>query len=190
MRGESSALGEGLFWMAEKLAWGYEDVKKDHAEALRLYRQAAELGFSDAHIRIGQLQEFGKGTERDLKAAFKSYEAAAKSRNYFAFAYLARLLSRSSHLAEADAFWTRFVAALEANPEPGFLAASRGELLYTYLATQLRLGVDPVHRETLKSYRHEIAAHHQQLLEHTQDHNLERMEGVAKWLELNLGPWR
>src|SRR3954471_15745329 len=78
---DGSALGEGLYWMAEKLTWGYEGVEKDHPEALRLYRQAADLGFSDAYIRIGQLQEHGKGTGRDPKAALKSYEAAATAGN-------------------------------------------------------------------------------------------------------------
>ena len=65
MSRDGSALAEGLFWMAEKLTWGYEGVEKDHSQAFRFYRQAADLGLSDAHIRIGQLQEFGKGTERN-----------------------------------------------------------------------------------------------------------------------------
>ena len=36
--------------------WGYEGTTKNAAEALRLYRQAAALGFSDAQIRIGELR--------------------------------------------------------------------------------------------------------------------------------------
>jgi hypothetical protein len=28
------ALGEALYWMAEKLTWGYEDVEPDAVEAL------------------------------------------------------------------------------------------------------------------------------------------------------------
>jgi TPR repeat protein len=59
-----SALAEGLYWMAEKLTWGYEGVDKDPASALRLLRQAADLGFSDAHIRIGHF----KNMERALSA--------------------------------------------------------------------------------------------------------------------------
>jgi TPR repeat protein len=51
--GQGLALGEALYWMAEKLAWGYEDVEPDPAEALKLFRQSADLGFSDALIRIG-----------------------------------------------------------------------------------------------------------------------------------------
>ena len=53
---EGLVLGEALYWMAEKLTWGYEDVEPDPVEALKLFKQSADLGFSDALIRIGQLQ--------------------------------------------------------------------------------------------------------------------------------------
>jgi TPR repeat protein len=81
---EGLVLGEALYWMAEKLTWGYEDVEPDPVEALKLFRQSAELGFSDALIRIGQLQQQGKGTARDPKAALKNYLAAAKAGNFVA----------------------------------------------------------------------------------------------------------
>ena len=189
MNTEGSALAEGLFWMAEKLMWGYEGVEKDPIEAFRLYRQAANLGFSDAYIRLGQLQEYGKGTPSNPSEALESYKAAARYGNFFAFAYLAQLLSRTTHLEKADALWKRFFAALEFNPAPVFLSASRGELLHDYIVTQLRLGLNPSYQETLKRYRLDIVAYHQQMLEHTRDENLERMERAAEWIELNLGPW-
>ena len=186
---EGSALGEGLYWMAEKLAWGYEDVEPNFAEAFKLFRQAADLGFSDAHIRIGQFQEHGKGTTRDPKAALKSYTMAANEGNFYALAFLAKLLSRSSHLDKAEAVWNCFFTALAANPRPGFSAASRGELLHEYVSTQLGLGLEPLHRDALKLYRLEIAGYHQQLLEHAARGQFERLGGVLKWIELNLGPW-
>jgi TPR repeat protein len=37
-------LAEGRFRYAEKLHYGYEGVERNFDEALRLYRQAAELG--------------------------------------------------------------------------------------------------------------------------------------------------
>jgi TPR repeat protein len=70
MNTNDTALAEGLYWYAEKLLWGYEGVEKDYNEAFRLFRQAADLGFSDAHLRVGQLHEYGKGTERDASAAW------------------------------------------------------------------------------------------------------------------------
>ena len=64
--GAGSALAEGLFWCAEKLHYGYEGVKKNFEEALSLYRQAAELGYPRAFLRIGEMHERGLGTPVDL----------------------------------------------------------------------------------------------------------------------------
>jgi TPR repeat protein len=186
---EDSALGEALYWMAEKLTWGYEDVAPDPVEALKLFRQSAELGISDALIRIGQLQQQGKGTARDPKAALKNYVAAAKGGNFAALAFLARLLSYSSQLERANDLWNRFFAKLKANPEHPFIVAGRGELLHDYITTQLQLGFEPEHMEVLRQHRVEIAGHHQRTLEHAPDDKLERLSGAMKWIEMNLGPW-
>jgi len=91
---EKSELGEGFFWMAEKLAWGYEGSIPNLVEAFKLYKQAAELGVSDALIRVGQLQEHGKGTRQNPREALKAYLQAAKEGNFFALAFAAKLLSR------------------------------------------------------------------------------------------------
>ena len=77
-----SALAEGFYWYAEKLMWGYEDMARNPEEALRFYRQAADLGLSDAHIRIGQLQEYGKGTAQSPSEALMSYQRAAEAGNW------------------------------------------------------------------------------------------------------------
>jgi TPR repeat protein len=182
-------LGEALYWMAEKLTWGYEDVEPDPAEAVKLFRQSADLGFSDALIRIGQLQQQGKGTARDPSAALKSYLAAAKAGNFAALAFLAKLLSHSTDLEKADALWNRFLKKLDADPENAFTVAGRGELLHDYITTQLQLGFEPGHMEVLRRYRVEIAGHHQRLLEHAPVDKLDRLRGTMNWITANLGPW-
>jgi TPR repeat protein len=121
---EDSAVAEGFYWMAEKFAWGYEHVEPNLGEAYRLFRRAADLGFSDALIRVGELQEHGRGTARDPDAAVRSYIAAARHSNFFAFAYLARMLSCGSHLGKAESVWNWFFASLAANPEPRFVAST------------------------------------------------------------------
>ena len=189
MNTSSTALAEGLYWYAEKLLWGYEGVEKDYKEAFKLFRQAADLGFSDAHLRVGQLHEYGKGTERNASAALGCYRTAVEAGNFFGFAFLAKLATRGSKNATAQALWDRFIAGLEANPEPGFLAATPGELLHQYVASQ-RLGLDPQHVATLRQYRVAIIGYHQQLLEHTYaDEQLDRLEIVSKWMHQHLGPW-
>jgi TPR repeat protein len=141
-------------------------------------------------IRIGQLQQEGKGTARDPKAALKNYPAAAKAGNFAALAFLARLLSYSSQLERANALWDRFFAKLKTDPEHAFIVAGRGELLHDYITIQLQLGFEPEHMEVLRQHRVEIAGHHQRLLERASVDRLDRLGGAMKWIELNLGPWR
>jgi TPR repeat protein len=187
--GRDSALGEGFYWMAEKSAWGYEDVERNLVEAYKLFRQAGDLGFSDALIRVGELQEHGKGTVQDPGAAARSYIAAAKAGNFFGLAYLAKLLSRSSHLEKAADIWSRFFAALAANPEPRFVVSTPGELLHSYIDTQLRLGLEPAHKDVLQLHRLEIVGHHQRFLEVAVEGQFQRLEDVSEWIRVNLGPW-
>ena len=89
-------LGEAFYWMAEKLTWGYEDVEPDPAEAVKLFRQSADLGFSDALIRIGQLQQQGKGTARDPSAASRATSRRRRPGNFVALAFLAQLMPHPS----------------------------------------------------------------------------------------------
>ena len=181
-------LGEGLYWYAEKLTWGYEGVGINHSEALRLFRQAAELGCSDAFIRLGQLHERA-GTKRDASAAVVSYRTAVEQGNFYGLAFLAKLVSRTTQNAKANAFWDKFITAMKANPEPGFLSASPGELLHEYIGAQLRLGHEPNHLQTLRKYQTEIIGYHQQLLEHANtDELLDRIEPISNWMMQHLKP--
>ena len=87
-----AALAEGFYWYAEKLMWGYEGIEKNPQEALRVYRQAADLGFSDAFIRIGLIYEYGKGAPQSANEAALSYRSAIEAGNFLAFAFMAKLL--------------------------------------------------------------------------------------------------
>jgi Sel1 repeat len=183
---EGKALAEGFYWYAEKLMWGYEDTPKNPQEALRFYKQAAALEWSDAHIRIGQLHEYGKGTSQDAAAALASYQKAAAAGNFFAHAFIAKLLSRTPHAEKADLFWQRFFLALEDEPEPPFLADTPGGHIHAYLTAQLRRGRAPEHLDVIRQHRNEIIAHHQQLLEHAHSpEQLDRLDVVADWLKAN-----
>ena len=76
------ALAEGFYWMAEKLMWGYGDIPKNPEQALRLYRQAADLGWSDAYIRIGEFHEYGRGGAPNAAEALANYQRAVEAGNY------------------------------------------------------------------------------------------------------------
>jgi len=112
------ALAEGFYWMAERFMWGSEDTPTDPVEALKLYKQAAELGVSDAHIRIGELYEHGRGVAQNAAEALASYQRAAETGNFFADAFIANLFSRTAHAEKAQRFWGRFFSQLRDDQTP------------------------------------------------------------------------
>ena len=61
-------------------AWKYlqgEGVEQDFAEAMRLYRKAAEKGYAKAQYNLGVMYENGRGVEPDYEEAMQWYIMAA-----------------------------------------------------------------------------------------------------------------
>jgi len=184
---QGTALAEGLYWMAERFMWGDEDTPKDPVEALKLYRQAADLGFSDAHIRLGELHEHGKGVAQNAAEALASYQRAAEAGNFLANAFIALLLARTNHAEKAGRFWGRFFSRLRDDPNPEFLAESVGGLIHSYIRAQLRIGADPEHLDLIRDHWREVVSYHQRVLEHAHsDEALDQLERMGNWLVRHL----
>ena len=56
-------------------------LPQDHAKALELWHQAAELGNATSYYNIGNAYQTGDGVERDMKKAMHYYELAAMRGN-------------------------------------------------------------------------------------------------------------
>lgn len=57
---------------------GAQGFKQDYAEALRLFRQAAEKGYAPAQYNLGLCYELGRGVAVDARQAFKYYLMSAE----------------------------------------------------------------------------------------------------------------
>ena len=186
MSDDSKALAEGFYWYAEKLMWGYENVTPNPPEAFRFYRQAADLGFSDAMIRMGELLEHGKGVTQDAKEALIQYQKAAKAGNFLGWAFMARLFSRTKHHPQAERYWVLFFRALEERGEPRFFAESVAGVIHMYLEAQLQRGLLPQHTDLIRNYRLPLIAHHQHVLEYASDQRLDLLKRIGAWMSENL----
>ena len=63
------------------IAWMYqngEGVLKDHADAVKWYRTAANQGFSETQYSLGVIYTNGEGVPEDYAEAVKWYRLAAK----------------------------------------------------------------------------------------------------------------
>jgi TPR repeat protein len=57
-----------------------QGVGKDEAEAVRLYRKAADLGNTDAMNHLGDMYFYGRGVAKDEAKAVDLYRKAAGQR--------------------------------------------------------------------------------------------------------------
>ena len=186
MSDDGKALAEGFYWYAEKLMWGYENVAPNPEEAFRFYRQAADLDFSDAMIRMGELLEHRKGVAQNAKDALVQYQKAANAGNFLGWGFIARLLSRTKHHPKAEAYWDLFFRSLEERGEPRFLAETVAGVIHMYLEAQLQRGLSPQHVALIRHHRLALIAHHQNLLEYASERRLDVLKGVADWMSENL----
>jgi hypothetical protein len=77
---ESEAAGScfGQFVVGECYRSGYGGVAKDYAEAVRLYRLAAEQGYANGQASLGDMFEYGLGVAKDAAEAARLYRLVAE----------------------------------------------------------------------------------------------------------------
>ena len=185
---EGQALGEGLYWMAEKFRWGYEDIERNPAEALRLYRQAARLGRSDADIRIGEFYEQGHVVDLDPTEAVKNYRKAFLAGNPYGHAAIAKLLARTESYDRAEPHWTAVFTAIARDLHAEFLADDPGSVIHAYIGAQLRHGLPVRFLGFIKKFRREVISYHEMAFEpELSEKQLERLRTIQDWLIEHVG---
>lgn len=70
---------EALFNKAWNLYNGKNGERQDYYEAVRLYRQAADLGHASAKVNLGYAYENGHGVQRDYHESVRLYREAAEA---------------------------------------------------------------------------------------------------------------
>ena len=68
-----------------------EGVAQDYAEAVRLYRLAADQGDADAQFNLGVMFEYGQGVAKNRAEAIRWYRLASTQGQAHATAALRRL---------------------------------------------------------------------------------------------------
>ena len=74
---------------------------RNYGEAVKCFRQAAEMGYSDAQYNLGYCYDYGRGVTQDSTEAAKWYTMAAEQGNISAQNNLA-ILYETGHGVEKD----------------------------------------------------------------------------------------
>lgn len=109
---ESPVLKEpwtALFKEAEAHYLGLEDYIVDHAEALRLFRQAATLGSTEAYGRIAQQYLDGEGTPKNSTKALEFFKEGARRGRPACYFFMARMFFDEQNDINANKCFSLFV---------------------------------------------------------------------------------
>lgn len=74
----SQAAENGYLIAYTTLGGIYHFVTKNYAEAIKLYREGAELGSASAQVHLGEMYLWGLGIRKDPRQALQWYDTAAK----------------------------------------------------------------------------------------------------------------
>lgn len=89
--------------------------KRNLPLAIKLYNIAIQLGDSNAMVQLAHMHRGGKGTKKDLKAAFSLFEQAAQFDNQEAIYYLGRMYIESLNFEKAIYCFERGIELEDSN---------------------------------------------------------------------------
>lgn len=98
-----------IFNEAEAHYYGFDDNIEDYAEALRLYRQAANLGALPAYSRIGRMYEHGEGVREDKNKALDFYKEGARKGSASCYWRMAILFANADNRQNAEKCFSLFL---------------------------------------------------------------------------------
>lgn len=98
-----------VFDEAECYYYGYGDYLQDNAEALRLYRQAAQLGSLSAYGQIGEIYSRGEGVPQDEKKALNAYKQGAKKGSIYCYWLMGVLFVDNGNKENAEKCFSNFL---------------------------------------------------------------------------------
>lgn len=101
-----------LFEEAEAHYYGYGDYLVDYAEALRLFRQAATLGSTEAYGRIGQQYLNGEGTPKNSAKALEFFKEGVRRGRPTCYFLMAQMFFGEQNDANADKCFSLFIKNL------------------------------------------------------------------------------
>lgn len=129
---EQAAPWVALFEKAEAHYYGLGDHIEDRTEALRLFRQAATLGSTEAYGRIGNQYMDGEGTPKNPAKAFEFYKEGARKGRPTCYFLMAQMFSSENNDESADKCFSLFVRNFPTGT-PNKLTFSEDEARAVYL---------------------------------------------------------
>lgn len=104
---------------AEAHYYGLDDYIEDYAEAMRLFRQAAQLGSLSAYGFIGQMYQLGEGVREDHAKSLEFYKEGARKGSVGCYWRMGFLFILDGNLANAEKCFSLFLKNMDSGLPDG-----------------------------------------------------------------------
>lgn len=118
--GSSEEIWRDVLETADAYYYGWDDnILQDYEEALRLYKQAAKLGCSEAYRKIGDMYKWDEGVNEDKKQALYYYQLGAQNGDGACWGEMAICYFENKEQGNSDKCWVKFLTnpSIKDNPE-------------------------------------------------------------------------
>ncbi len=145
----------GLLEEAQAYYHGEGETLEDKREALKLFRQAAQLEAPDAYYALGVMHRDGEGCEADVEEALEFFKTGVKLGSQECWAEMAMVYTGLEHLDNAQKCWTKYFRSDSFQEGRNGHEAAYG---HAYLGDALRRGLPVDHQSVLAPYADDIVA--------------------------------
>jgi hypothetical protein len=148
-----------LISKAESYYLGIETGVEDYRTAAKLYAQAAELGSSEAHLKLADIFAEGEGLPMDKPKALEHMKSAARLGDANAYSAMAFFFTQTSDYESALQCWDRFFTIANEGRSTSLRKESLAICLAAYPQLALSEGWDIKHHSLLALQRPAILNH-------------------------------
>ncbi len=145
----------GLLEEAQAYYHGEGETLEDKKEALRLFKQAAQLEAPDAFYALGIMHRDGEGCEPDPEQALEFFKSGVKHGSDECYPEMAMLYAGLNHLENAQKCWTKYFRSESFQQGRHGHEAAYGR---AYLSDALMRGLPLEHRGVLAPHAEDIVA--------------------------------
>jgi TPR repeat protein len=145
----------GLLEEAQAYYHGEGETLEDKREALKLFKQAAQLEAPDAYYALGVMHRDGEGCEPDVDQALEFFKAGVKLGSHECWAEMAMVYTGLDHLDNAAKCWTKYFRSDSFQEGRNGHEAAYG---HAYLVDAIQRDLPVDHESVLAPYADDIVA--------------------------------
>jgi TPR repeat protein len=162
---------------------GWEGHLQDYKEALKLFKQAAELGAAKAYRDIGGMYRDGEGCTQNRAKALDYFKEGARCGDINCYGEMAEMFGTQEQWENASKCWNRFFTASIGDEPRSILLA------YHYFTRVVQQKIEMTHGDKLRAVLPDLRSQAQQMITSARDRYpaiLGLYENVAQEIEKKL----